>query len=375
MFNNLRELILSMPTEKSCREYLAKQRWTDGKAVCPYCGHGKCYSIEDGERYKCASKECYKRFKITVGTIFEASNIPLSKWFTAIYLVTAHKKGISSYQLGKDIGCTQKSAWFILHRIREALRNKEAVTLGHNAPVEADETFVGGKFGNMNKQRRKKMKEIANPMGNKTTVLGIIERDGQLVAKAMPTKNSLKIPQTITETVTPNATLITDSSNMYNRIKNNYNYHAVNHGIFEYVRGDVHTNSIEGAFSHFKRMIYGIYHQISSKHTQRYCDEFAFRYNSREVKDNNRFEFALMAVNGRLRYRDLVATQMITEVSITDKPKNRYKGVFQVLDGEVVAHFNSAKQASDSTKINKTAIIRVCNSNRKSAGGYDWFYA
>src|SRR3982751_4957361 len=102
MFNNLRELILSMPTDEVCKKYLAQQRW-NGKTVCPYCGHGKCYTIEGGKRYKCASNVCYKRFTVTVGTIFESSNIPLDKWFTAIYLTTAHKKGISSYQLGKDI--------------------------------------------------------------------------------------------------------------------------------------------------------------------------------------------------------------------------------------------------------------------------------
>ena len=155
MFNNLRELILSMPTEKACVDYLAKQRWTDGKAICPYCGHGKCYSIEDGLRYKCANNKCYKRFKINVGTIFEASNIPLTKWFTAIYLVTAHKKGISSYQLGKDIGVTQKSAWFMLHRVREVMRSKVSDKL--NNVVEVDEVYIGGKVPNMSKSKRKKL--------------------------------------------------------------------------------------------------------------------------------------------------------------------------------------------------------------------------
>ena len=160
MFNNLRELIVSMPDEKTCREYLAKQRWADGNIVCPYCGHGKGYVIEGGERFKCASKTCYKRFRVTVGTIMEASKIPVSKWLTAIYLVTAHKKGISSYQLGRDLGIAQKNSWFMLHRIREALRSKQEVTLGLNAPVEADETFVGGKFGNMNKKRRAKLEKV-----------------------------------------------------------------------------------------------------------------------------------------------------------------------------------------------------------------------
>ncbi|MBL7703833.1 MAG: IS1595 family transposase [Ferruginibacter sp.] len=376
MFNNLRELILSMPTEVACREYLAKQRWQDGKASCPYCGHNKCYVIEGGGRYKCASNKCYKRFKITVGTIMEASNIPLVKWFTAIYLVTAHKKGISSYQLGKNIGCTQKSAWFMLHRIREALRRKDEIVLGETNPVEADETFVGGKFGNMNKKRRMKYKDIADPMANKTTVLGVIERNGELVARVMPKKNTYKIPQTITELVKKNATLITDSSNMYSRITNSYNYHSVNHGIFEYVKeGDIHTNTIEGAFSHFKRMLIGTYHQISSKHTQRYCDEFAYRYNSRKVKDADRFNITMENIEGRLTYKTLIAAPIPVQVEMPSKPKNRHKGVFQVKDGEIIAHYRNVHVAAKETGLRSGNIHRVCNSQRKSAGGFDWIYA
>lgn len=375
MFNNLRELILSMPTEKACREYLAKQRWVDGKAACPYCGHGKCYSIQDGERYKCANNKCYKRFKITVGTIFEASNIPLTKWFTAIYLTTAHKKGVSSYQLGKDIGVTQKSAWFMIHRIREALRNKANVELGLNNPVEADETFVGGKFGNMHSKKRKKYQESGDPMANKTTVLGMIERNGDLVAKVIPVSNSIMIPMAIAETVKKDATLITDSSNIYNKIAHSYNYHAVNHSMQEYVRENIHTNTIECVFSHFKRMLIGTYHQISSKHTQRYCDEFTFRFNLRKMKDADRFSYALTAVNGRLTYKDLVASNMPEKITLDHKPVNRYKGVIQLQDGEIIAHYKSIKEANKLTGINKGTISRACNGKRPMAGGYVWIFA
>ena len=122
MFTNLRELIASMPDEKTCIEYLVQQRW-NGKPICPYCGCSKTYSIEHGKRFKCANPDCYKRFSAITGTVFEYSKIPVSKWLTAVYIATAHKKGISSYQLGKDIGVTQKSAWFMLHRIRYALSN------------------------------------------------------------------------------------------------------------------------------------------------------------------------------------------------------------------------------------------------------------
>ena len=138
MFANLRELILSLPDEATCRKYLIEQRW-NGKPICPKCGCDRSYVIENGKKLKCANKECYKKYSCTVGTIFEASNIPLVKWFTAIYLITAHKKGISSYQLGRDIGVSQKTGWFMLHRIRELMRVKAPAMLDNI--VEVDETL------------------------------------------------------------------------------------------------------------------------------------------------------------------------------------------------------------------------------------------
>lgn len=375
MFNNLRELILSMPTDEVCKQYLAQQRW-NGKTVCPYCGHNKCYTIEGGKRFKCASNTCYKRFTVTVGTIFESSNIPLDKWFTAIYLTTAHKKGISSYQLGRDISVTQKSAWFMLHRIREMMRNKKPVVLGLNNPVEADETFVGGKFGNMHNSKRKKLNDPNNPTTNKTTVLGMMERGGKLVAVVIPPKNSLQITKVVANTVVNNATLITDSSNVYMRISSGYNHHAVNHSIHEYVKeNNIHTNSIEGAFSHFKRMIYGIYHQITSKHTHRYCDEFTYRFNSRKIKDADRFALSISNVEGRLKYKQLIGATAPTVITIPQKPANRYKGVIQLLDGEIIAEFKSIYLANKTTGISKRNIDKVCKGERNSAGGFNWIFA
>ncbi|HTD93773.1 MAG TPA: IS1595 family transposase, partial [Chitinophagaceae bacterium] len=148
MFTNLKELIQSMPDEQTCRDYLVQQRW-DGKPVCPSCGCTRVYEIDKKTRYKCSNSECYKKFSAMVGTIFEASNVPLSKWFMAVYLITAHKKGISSYQLGRDIGVTQKTAWFMLHRVREMMRPKGATKL--DSIVEVDECYVGGKVKNMSK--------------------------------------------------------------------------------------------------------------------------------------------------------------------------------------------------------------------------------
>lgn len=377
MFNNLRELILSMPTEQACREYLAQQRWVDGKAECPYCGHKKCYSIENGERYKCANNKCYKRFRITVGTIMEASNIPLVKWFTAIYLVTAHKKGISSYQLGRDLGIAQKNAWFMLCRIREMLRKKEDTILGKDKTVEADETYVGGSISNKHYSKRKEYAKNPQQLCNKTTVLGMIERGGELVVRVINTGKPYEIVSTVSNTVEKNADIMTDTATLYQSLKLSYNHQAVNHSANEYIRGNVHTNTIEGAFSHFKRMIYGVYHQISPKHTHRYCDEFAHRFNSRKLKDADRFTLALSGIEGRLKYKDLIAIPEGTIVPVAVEGKvDVGNGVKQISkDGEIIKHFVSSALASKETGIDQRSIARACRGERKSAGGFFWIYA
>jgi len=380
MFNNLRELILSMPTEKACREYLAKQRWVDGKASCPYCGHGKCYSIEDGERYKCANNKCYKRFKITVGTIFEASNIPLSKWFTAIYLVTAHKKGISSYQLGKDIVVVQKSAWFMLHRVREMLRLKHDVKLDNI--VEIDEVYIGGKVGNMSKTKRKKLRDEGNTYNTKTMVVGMIERSGNLkLIHFGKTTNMSSLQPLIRQNVDKDAVVITDSLGSYTGLNNHFAGHEiVNHSEQEYVRdGGIHTNSIEGAFSLLRRSIYGIYHQVTPKHLDRYCDETMFRYNLRGMKDADRFSYSLTNVEGRLTYKALVEATAPVQSQVKNIPnkgkQGRKRPVLQIQDGEVIACHGSIVEAAKAVKVDESNIRRVLDGKSNTAGGFNWNYA
>ncbi|MGG9972755.1 IS1595 family transposase [Ferruginibacter sp. SUN002] len=382
MFNNLRELILSMPTEQACREYLAKQRWEDGVAICPYCGHGKCYLIEKGERYKCASKECYKRFRITVGTIMEASNIPLVKWFTAIYLVTAHKKGISSYQLGKDLGIAQKNAWFMLHRIREALCSKENIKLDNI--VEVDEVYIGGKVGNMSKSKRKKLREEGNTYNTKTMVMGMLERGGNL--KLIPvgkSTNTQAICPTVKQNVDTDAVLITDSLSTYTNISKDYAGHeVVNHTEMEYVRDKViHTNSIEGAFGLLKRSIIGIYHQVTPKHLKRYCDETMFRYNLRGINDAARFNYSLTQVNGRLTWKQLVkkedtptfiATRNIRTEEQTQKRVIR--PIVQMNEGVIIAEFKSIRECSRQTGIATELIREVLIGIKITTHGYQFKY-
>lgn len=308
MFTNLRELITSMPDEKTCREYLVMQRW-NGKPVCPYCDCTKVYSIEKGKRFKCGNSECYKKFSVTVGTVFEASNIPLVKWFTAIYLFTSHKKGISSYQLGKDIGVSQKAAWFMLHRLREMMRIKTNKLL--DTVVEVDESWTGGKMKNKHvKIRAKAHKENLSHVDNKTGFVGYLQREGELKLKVWDLTKTLK--EQVRENVKPEALVITDGFGAYTGLDKHFEGHEiVNHKADEYVRGIIHTNGVEGAFGLFKRMVFGIYHHITPTHLQRYCDEFTYRYNSRKIKDADRFKISLQRVEGRLTYKALTKANEI----------------------------------------------------------------
>lgn len=306
MFNNLHELITEMPDDKRCREYLAAIRW-EGKTVCPYCQHDKCYNIEGGKRYKCASKTCYKKFSVTVGTIFEASNIPLNKWFMAVYLCTAHKKGISSYQLGRDIGVSQKTGWFMLHRIREMMKEKEVIVLGKKDIVEIDETWVGGKIGNKSNKVRNSMSnsEKKDYHNTKTGVVAMVERKANITMRVFDNKPH-EVEKIVRQHLDFASKVVTDTSSYYRNLDNEHHHYEINHGLKEFKRGEFHTNTVEGAFSLLKRGIIGIYHQISPKHLQRYCDEFCFRYNSRKIKDSNRFIVSLHRVGGRLTYKKLI---------------------------------------------------------------------
>ena len=377
MFNNLRELITSMPDEKACRDYLIQQRW-NGKPICPYCFCDKVYVIEDGKRFKCGHKECYKKFSVTVGTIFEASNIALTKWLMACYLITAHKKGISSYQLGKDVGVSQKTAWFMMHRIREMLRTKEPVKLGNT--VECDEVYMGGKVKNMSKSKRTFLRENGLTLRTKTTVMGMIEREGNLKLIALGKEPNMNVLEpTVFDNVDKSATLITDSAGIYCNMKNEYAAHEiVNHSEQEFVReGGWHTNSKEGAFSHLKRSIYGIYHQVSAKHLSRYCDETMFRYNLRKMKDPARFTFSLTQMEGRLTYKHLIQK---TEVGEREKPiagqirDNFRRPVLALRNGEVVARYESITEAAKVTGAKKQNIFRVISGKRQTHHGFEWKY-
>ena len=379
MFNNLRELIATMPDEKACRDYLIKERW-NGVITCPYCSFEKCYVIENGKRFKCGNKACYKKFSVTVGTVFEASNIPLTKWFMAIYLTTAHKKGISSYQLGKDIGVAQKSAWFMLHRIRELMKVKVETKLDNI--VEIDETYLGGKVKNMSKRKRAILHETGMTFKTKTMVMGLVERDGNLKLIAMGKDSSTNVLQPVVkDNVDKDAFVITDGYQSYLGLDSQFAGHEfVNHKEGEYVRDKVfHINTIEGAFSHFKRSIYGIYHQVSTKHLSRYCDETMFRYNLRKMQDAERFIYSLSQIEGRLDYRTLTDKtkgdgQDIVTVTPNLQIRRNEKRIIVQSDrnGNIIATYPSITAAAKITSIDKGNISQVLRGKKNSAGGFIW---
>ncbi|MGN6603739.1 MAG: IS1595 family transposase [Ginsengibacter sp.] len=381
---NLKDLIQSFSDEQKCRDFLIQQRW-NGCPECPYCGSDKYYVIENGKRFKCGNKECYKKYSVTVGTIFHSSNIPLTTWFPAVYLITAHKKGISSIQLAKDLGITQKTAWFMLHRIRETLKNNDGVLLKN--VVEIDEVYLGSKFKNLSKSKRATLREEFGESAhnqNKVMVIGMLERKGnlRLVVSGKPDTKE-QIPLIMNDNIDKSAFLMTDGETIYKGLKNDFSGHDfVDHKANEYARGDVYTNSIEGAFSLLKRSIIGIYHHLSPKHCFRYCNETEYRYNTRKLKDGERFEMCLSNIAGKLSYKDLIKetdlspyvliNPVLPPLELTSKMRGR--PVCQIKNNKIIAQYPSVIAASKATGIEKTSIARVARGLRKSTHGFVWKY-
>ena len=293
-FDSIIELSRHFNTDKICRKHLEKIRWGN-KPICPHCNHDKIWRFKDGKIFRCSS--CRKKFTVTVGTIFENTNLPLTKWFMAIYLIFNHKKGISSLQLGRDLDITQKTAWFVNHRLRELTRDRKKDAL--SGIVEVDETYIGGKESNKPKAMRSKH-------NLKTTVFGMLERGKEVRVKVVSGPGAKVLIPEILKNIRPDAYVISDGYQGYKRLSGYYVHLSIEHQLGEYVRGIVHTNTIEGFWSHLKRSVTGIYHYISPKHTQRYCDASAFRYNTRGLTGYERFNLAIANCNGRLTYKNLI---------------------------------------------------------------------
>ncbi|MES2373781.1 MAG: IS1595 family transposase [Bacteroidota bacterium] len=314
-FKSLQEVVIRFSDEKVCEAYLEQLRW-NGKPECPHCGCSKVYKLASVKQpYKCGDRFCGKKFSVRIGLIFEATNIPLSKWFIAIYLVTNHKKGISSLQLGRDLNITQKSAWHMIMRIREMMRVKTAVKMDNL--VEVDEVYIGGKMKNKHNKIRAQYKQdggyLSGHAGNKTGVMGLIDREKKSVTVKVIDSTKQTLKEMIKDHVQPSATIITDSLIAYRGLAKTFASHEIiHHEKNEFVRGDFYTNTVEGFFSLLKRSIFGIYHQCSHKHLARYCDETAYRYNTREIKDGERFTLSLKNSEGRLKYTTLIKKAEVT---------------------------------------------------------------
>ena len=286
--------------ESKARKWLEAQIWPDGP-VCPHCGSYEPTALKGKAHrpglYQCNEKECRQQFTVTVGTLFERSKIPLGKWLMATYLLSASKKGMSTRQLSRMLGVSVKSSWFMMHRIREAMREGKAGPLGgQNKVVEADETYIGGKAKN----------RAFGPPPKKEALVALVERDGSVRSFHMESVNAKTLRPILVAQIDRASFLMTDESAVYTKTGREFKGHGtVNHSIKKYVRGNFyHSNTVENYFSILKRGINGNYQWVSAKHLKRYLGEFDFRYNTRDVTDFERTAIAAKGIQGkRLTYR------------------------------------------------------------------------
>jgi len=308
VFKSILHLADTMQTDNDCREHLEYLRWNN-EPICPHCGSQrenhyrlKSKGIFKG-LYKC--KDCRERFTVTVGTMFESSHIPLRKWFMAIYLFASHKKGISSLQMHRDLAITQKTAWFMLSRIRNTFSMN--VEFEFEGIIQVDETYVGGL--NLNKSKHKKVaKTQGRSLKTKVPVFGMLS-DGLVYTKVVSDTKGITLKTIIREKVKEGSTVVSDGWLGYKGLSSHYNHQVIPHNKGQYVKDRYHTNSIEGFWSMLKRGIIGIYHVTSPKHLHRYCDEFTYRYNTRHMSDGERFNLSLVNADERLTYRQLIGKE------------------------------------------------------------------
>ena len=280
--------------------------WENGP-ICPRCASDKVGFLETRRLWKC--KGCAKQFSVKVGTIFEDSAIKLDKWMCAMWMIVNAKNGISSYEIHRSLGVTQKTAWFMMHRIRLVLQNG-SLDRKLTGEVEADETYIGGKARNMHKDKQQKALK-AEGYFRKAVVMGMLERDGEVRTKVLNVASAKVLARGIRANVEPGSTLYTDQLASYTRVGQEYAHHVINHAQ-EYARGNVHTNSIENFWSLLKRGIKGTYVSVEPFHLFRYLDEQSFRFNTRKDNDQGRFMSALSSIQGkRVEYKVLIGQTTI----------------------------------------------------------------
>jgi transposase-like protein len=301
----LQEAIQYYSNEQVCIDAVAKMRWPDGP-VCPACGHKEHYYLKTQRRWKC--KDCHKQFTVKLGTVFEESPISLTKWLPALWMLISCKNGVSSYEISRSLGVSQKAGWFMLQRLRLALQDGSLVKLGGgSAPVQVDETFIGGKARNMHKVKRQRLsRDTGGLQGGhgKTVVVGLLERGGKVKTAVIPNRKNNMPEKIVRENVQAGAEVHTDEFPGYYNLKDGYVHKVVNH-LEGYVKENVHTNGIENFWCLLKRGLSGTYVSVEPFHLFRYVDEQAFRYNHRKdshgnkLNDSDRFQLALSQVAGK----------------------------------------------------------------------------
>jgi transposase-like protein len=292
----LLEAIKFFDDKKNAINYLAAKRWKDG-VICPHCDAERPMFLENRSVWKC--RKCRKQFSVKVGTIFEDSPIPLGKWLAATWMLTNCKNGVSSYEVGRDLGISQKSAWFVLQRIRKAMQDEE--TGGKlSGEIEIDETFIGGKARNMHHAKKLGLGKNYGKTGTvgKTAVMGVLERGGRVRTKVVRNIRRGNLNPEIKKNVEPGSAVFTDALKSYSTLEQDYVHHVIDHAV-SYVEGNVHTNGMENFWSLLKRGLKGTYISVDPFHLFRYLDEQAMRFNLRKLTDAERFSHVCGQIAGR----------------------------------------------------------------------------
>jgi transposase-like protein len=292
----LQQAIVYFADADNCRTYLMARRWPKGVVVCPTCGSTEVSFVVSRKLWQCRTRHPKSQFSIKVGTIFEDSPIGLDKWLLAMWMLANCKNGVSSYEIHRDIGVSQKSTWFMLQRIRLALQGENGGKL--SGEVEVDETFIGGKARNMHKAKRERVITGRGPRG-KEVVFGMVERGGKVIAGHVDSRKKKDLQPLIRERIEAGAAIFSDELKSYDGLESDYQHAVINHAV-EYVNGNVHTNTMENFWSLLKRGLHGTYISVEPFHLFRYVDEQAFRYNNRkDMNDSDRFDLVVRQIVGK----------------------------------------------------------------------------
>jgi len=301
----LQQAIQFFADAENCRQFMVAMRWDDGIVRCPYCGSEKVTYLAKARLYRCYGDHPKQKFSLKVGTVFEDSPIGLEKWLPVTWMLSNCKNGVSSYEIARAVGVTQKSAWFMLHRIRLAMQTDSFIKLGSGGGIiEMDETFIGGKVKNMHKTKKPAAATKKRGITGKTIVVGMLERKGRLKTEVVMERTQATLHSLVAKHIEPGSQLVTDEWGGYKGT--GLRHEIINHAE-EYVRGQVHTQGIENFWSLLKRSLGGTYISVEPFHLSRYVDEQAFRYNNRgKMGDYGRFMLAVSQIAGkRLTYAEL----------------------------------------------------------------------